>query len=165
MATHIVVGPDKKIVNRIALDRIEDFTPPEDHSIFEADGEIGYIWDGEKAIDPNPPASTADAPVAPRGPSETVQSISRMVLAGHKVEFAYFKKVGKKISWHVHDDGHFSILVSGGPIIARIKGTEDRVLKEVGDTIYFPAGVEHELEAETDDSVCLQVHDKRKSPT
>ena len=125
-------------------------------------------WDG-KAVVGIPPGTTLlegpeevvpPAPLPPVAIADPLIALSRnkQSFGGRLTEFAVFAKVGSKIAPHVHETGHYAIHVNGR-IRTQAEGQEPVVLTSVGQSVYFPAGVKHWLEAEEAGSVCLQVHD------
>jgi quercetin dioxygenase-like cupin family protein len=158
MATHLVLDPSKKIANRIEWDGVQFIVLPPGYTTVLGDGQIGWTWNGTEAVNPNPVAPVVAPPESAPLVSPRVLSVSKQILGGREVEFAHFQIVGAKIPLHSHADGHFSLLVNGR-VRCYVPGAADVVLGEVGQSLYFPAGVEHEIVAEMDDSVCLQVHD------
>jgi hypothetical protein len=55
---HLLIS-NNKIVNSIVLDGESDYTPPEGQTLVEYSGpfDIGWAWDGSKAVAPAPPAT------------------------------------------------------------------------------------------------------------
>lgn len=56
MTVHLLIDKKtNKVVNRIEYDKVAPFTPPDDMIMIEAEGDIGWDWNGSEAINPNPP--------------------------------------------------------------------------------------------------------------
>jgi quercetin dioxygenase-like cupin family protein len=95
----------------------------------------------------------------PRIPAGDVVSVSKQVLAGHEVEYAYFRKVGDTIPWHTHDDGHYSVLLTG---TVKVTFGDEHVqyLNVPFSFVYFNKGERHKIEGMEDNTVTLQFHDQ-----
>ena len=66
MATHLLLDDKGVVINVIEYDGVS----PADHIVdmsrlVKGEGNIGWVWDGEKAVDPNPTPSSAP-PSTPR---------------------------------------------------------------------------------------------------
>ena len=154
MTRHLLIDPSGIVTNVVECDPAQPFVAEGYRVILSDTGEVGHIWDGEKVVDPNPSVEVAQAIVNPG----VALSKSPQTFSGRFVEFAVFARVGSKIAPHVHETGHYAIHVNGR-IRTQAEGQEPVVLTSVGQSVYFPAGVKHWLEAEEAGSVCLQVHD------
>lgn len=94
----------------------------------------------------------------PRIPEGDVVSVSKQVLAGHEVEYAYFRKKGDIIPTHTHEDGHYAVLLIGSVEATFGDGTK-QVLADPFSYVYFPASERHSIIGLADNSVTLQFHD------
>lgn len=95
----------------------------------------------------------------PKVPEGAVVSVSKQVLAGHEVEYAYFRKKGDIIPPHTHPTGHFAILLAGAVEVTFKDGVK-QTLNKPTEWAYFPRGTLHSIKGLEDNSVTLQWHDE-----
>lgn len=82
----------------------------------------------------------------------SVQTIEGMLYTWYR-----FERVGDELAWHNHPFSHYSVLLRG-KIKTEIENGPERIMAEpIRDSILFPAGPRHRLEALEPDSMCLQI--------
>jgi hypothetical protein len=94
----------------------------------------------------------------PRIPEGSVVSVSKQIIAGHEVEYAYFRKIGDTIPDHTHEDGHYAVLLTGS-VRCTFGDGHVEYLNVPFTAAYFLAGEHHKIEGLEDNTVTLQFHD------